>query len=283
MNVDLAAVGRVLANAGIHLSRPVVISAGRSLVIADGSTVLRISPDHPHEEEEALHVTRQLAALRAPVAEPLSTRVVSTVIGTVTFWPLLTPSPSPLRDLGNALGQLHRMPTAHLGNRSGNRERIFFAVGILPGRGLPAAITTRLTQLVELLPARPGWHAEPGVVVHGDAHPANVMRSGDRAALIDIGGVHIAPWQLDLIPVWCNARRSGGDWQTWYELKDAYGEDLTAGLWDWPHLTEAVLERELVTTLFLAEQWNLRPWVRDEIAHRLDTWDSADATWNTGA
>jgi hypothetical protein len=87
----------------------------------------------------------------------------------------------------------------------------------------------------------------------------------------------------DMIPAWCAARRAVRGRELWKEFRTGYGENAD-DLLTWRHLDEAVLERELLTTIFLAEQWQTRPWVRTELETRIASWDDPDggARWNTG-
>jgi aminoglycoside phosphotransferase (APT) family kinase protein len=282
--VDLHAVTRILREAGIDVSDPRIIAAGRSLVLNDGARVIRISPESRSDEESHLHLITLLAAADAPVLEPLTTTAHECIIGTVTLWPLARPPMRPEEQLGRLLRKLHRVPAGVLSGRPNVRRRLHQQLSALPSRNVPAEVTDELAALAAGLPTDPGWNTAESVAVHGDAHRGNVMELAGRAVLIDTGGLHLGPWQLDLIPTWSAARRNGGDWSAWYQIRESYDDErLANGLWDWEHLAEAVLEREIVTTVFLAENWHHHPWVRDEVRLRLDTWHEPDRyIWNTG-
>jgi aminoglycoside phosphotransferase (APT) family kinase protein len=287
--VDLTAVREVINKIGMRtgelslLSPGGVLSSGGTLVVRDRDRAIRFSQQSIAEARETLHLANQLAAAGAPVLLPLEQDAMESLLGTVTVWEIATPSPEPERDLGSVLGLLHRVELPGARNRPGNRPRIKREAMRLEQHGVDPGVIEELRGLAARLPDQPGWVEGTNRVVHGDAHRGNVMRRGGRPVLIDLGNVHHGPAELDLLPTWCAARRAGDGWWAWQRLRDTYrgapGED---GLWYWPHLEEAVLERELMTTLFLSRRWRDDPWAREEVMHRVRTWEDTTSTWETG-
>jgi aminoglycoside phosphotransferase (APT) family kinase protein len=287
--IDLTAVREVVNSIGIRtgeldlLSPGGALSSGGTLVVRDRNRAIRFSQQSITEAQETLHLANQLAAAGAPVLLPLDSVAAETLLGTVTIWELATPSPEPERDLGSVLGLLHRIELPGVRHRAGNRPRIKREVMGLEQHGVEPGVIEELRAIAARLPDQPAWVHETNRVVHGDAHRGNVMRRNGRPVLIDLGNVHHGPAELDLLPTWCAARRAGDGWWAWQRLRDTYrdtpGED---GLWDWPHLEEAVLERELMTTLFLSRRWRDDPGAREEVTHRVRTWEDTTSTWETG-
>lgn len=288
--VDLGAVREVLQRAGVRVGPLLLLSAGPTLVVQDGDRVFRLSRQSVDAAEDIVHLALQLAAAGAPVLLPIDRGVRETILGTVTLWEPATPSPEPESDLGRAIQALHRTQLPGVHARPTNRSRIKREVMQLEHHGVHDTTIDALRRIASRLPEEPGWVGDTGsTVLHGDAHRGNVMRRAGKPVLIDLEDVHYGPAQLDLLPTWCAARRSADGWWAWQQMRDAYRtarddrpDHGDSDLWDWPHLEEAILERELMTTLFLCRRWREDPWVQDEVEHRVRTWEDARAVWNTG-
>lgn len=283
-SVDLNAVAGALRSAGVRTGNLRLLNTGRTLVVADAEKVIRITDADHEQTEREIRTTLLLVAAGAPVLAPLEPGVTETILGAVTTWPLAEKTDRPEQDLGTTLRELHQVNVVLAYGQTTNRTKVRRMAMELEKYGVDAETTEALRALVTTLPEECTWRGDTGqVVLHGDAHRGNIMRRGGRPVLIDSGGAQVGPWQLDLVPTWAAARRSRDGWGNWQQLKDNYDPGkLAGGLWDWSHLQEAVLERELMTTLFLARMWRRAPWVREEIGTRLESWWDHSRPWNTG-
>jgi Ser/Thr protein kinase RdoA (MazF antagonist) len=73
------------------------------------------------------------------------------------------------------------------------------------------------------LAAVAGWERE-AVVVHGDAHPGNVLLGPEGAVLLDLDLVARGPRAWDLAPAALHARRYAGGSPAWWDAaREAYG------------------------------------------------------------
>jgi hypothetical protein len=283
-SIDLEAVRTALRAAGLNVGALRLVNPGRTLVVADGERAIRISDADPSQIERELRTTILLGVAGAPVLTPLDPVPVESVLGTVSLWPLADKSPRPEEDLGTTLRELHLVGATLAYGQPLNRSKVRRMVMELEVYGVDPATTALLRSIAAELPEVPSWQREPsGVLLHGDAHNGNIMRVRGRPVLIDAGGAQSGPWQLDLVPTWVAARRGRDGWGNWQAVKDSYDPALLAdGLWDWEHLAEAVLERELLTTLFLCRMWRRLDWVRDEVGLRLRSWTGNTEPWNIG-
>lgn len=280
---DVADVVDDLRRAGIKLENPRVIHHGSSVVIGDGNRVVRITEDDATQAEEIIGRAHALGASRAPVLQPAYDRPLSTRLGTATVWPQGRQAPDAVRNLGKVLAELHRVDDLVVPARTGGRNNLRRRLRELSGIGVDERVLARLMAIAARLPEDPSWAGENHALVHGDAHTGNIIWHEGRVLLLDTSTVGMGEPVTDMIPAWCDARRGRRGRVVWDEFRDGYGE-AAERIVDWPHLDEAVLERELLTTIFLAEQWQTREWVRDEISARLDSWDdpAGGTRWNTG-
>jgi aminoglycoside phosphotransferase (APT) family kinase protein len=113
------------------------------------------------------------------------------------------------------------------------------------------------------------WRAVAGGlrtgVVHGDAHPGNLLRDGrGRYVLCDLDSAGLGPLDWDLVPAAVAAIRFGTP-RRYAELAARYGRDVTAGA-AWPVLRRI---RELVMVTAVAGDLRQRPAVAAEHARRL--------------
>jgi hypothetical protein len=272
-----------LRRAGVNFSPARVLHRGSSIVIGDGNMVARITDDDHAGAAEIIGRAMSLGAGRAPVLEPAHAQPVPTRFGTATVWPQGRPAPDPLRNLGKTLAALHAVDDVPLRPQRETRTRLRARLRELSGVGVDEGVLASLMDITARLPEEAPWLGQGDVLVHGDAHTGNIVWFEGRILLLDTAGAGKGDPMTDLVPVWCSARRGKRGWDVWEEFRDGYGPAANA-LAQWQHLDEAVLEREILTTIFLAEQWQTRPWVRDEIETRLRTWDDPahGERWNTG-
>lgn len=282
--IDLDGVAGALRGAGLKIGPLRLLNTGRTLVVTDGTRAIRIAEGEPWQAEHELEAAHLLAASGAPVLTPLERRAYETILGTVTLWPLATKSPEPEKDLGRTLRTLHHVHVTWARGQRDNRSKVRRMSMELETHGVDQSVVDGLRSLAGRLPDTPRWaQDQQAVVLHGDAHRGNVMRLSGQPLLIDTGWVQYGPRELDLLPTWVTARRGRDSWSGWESLVQSYDPTGPAtGLWDWEHLEEAVLERELLMTLFLCRMWRRADWVRSEIVKRLDGWDNHSEPWNTG-
>lgn len=283
-SIDLEGVAGALRDAGIRVKALRLLNTGRTLVVADGNRAIRIAEGDIWQAEQELDTAHLLDAAGAPVLIPLERRAYESVLGTATVWPLASKSPEPEKDLGRTLREFHHVHVTWARGRRDNRSKVRRIAMELETHGVDQDVIASLRELVDRLPDTPSWERDERVVVlHGDAHRGNVMRLSGRPVLIDTGWVQQGPYQLDLLPTWVSARRGRDAWSGWEELMRSYDPGgPAAGLWDWEHLEEAVLERELLMTLFLCRLWRRAEWTRSEVRKRLNGWDNHQEAWNTG-
>ncbi|OZM72548.1 aminoglycoside phosphotransferase [Amycolatopsis antarctica] len=106
----------------------------------------------------------------------------------------------------------------------------------------------------------------PRGLVHGDAHPGNVIVGPDGPVLCDFDSTSVGPPEWDLTPLAVGRERFGDPAGRYRMLVDEYGFDLTA--WDgYPVLR---LARELKLTTSVLPILRSRPHVRGELMRRLD-------------
>lgn len=280
---DLAGIIEDVRRAGIRLENPRILHQGSSIVIGDGTRVVRITEEDTAQAEEIIGRAHALGASRAPVLEPAHDRPISTRLGTATVWPQGRTAPDSTRNLGKVLAGLHRVDDLVIPARTQSRNDLRRRLRELSGIGVDENILRDLMRIAIRLPEEISWADANRTLVHGDAHTGNIIWHDGRVLLLDTSTVGMGEPMTDLVPSWCAARRGKRGRALWNDFREGYGENADL-LVEWPHLDEAVLERELLTTIFLAEQWQTRAWVREEVATRIESWDRPEdgARWNTG-
>ena len=281
--VEPALLRAELLAAGHRVGDLRLLSDGGSLVFRDDHTVVRLGSEDLYEAMRVLGRASQLSASRAPVLAPLHIEPVRTSYGVATLWPVGYSSRDPVRDLAQACRGLHAVTTSQ-SEEDRTRDVLRARLRDLGAVGIDEVVHQGLMDRASTLSDEPGWDPVGGFV-HGDAHPGNVVLHNSLPTLIDLASMRSGPIELDFIPLWAAARRMRNGWSYWQNFQDGYDDTvLTSRLNDWPHLEEALLERELTTTIFLAQYWQRRPWVRDEVRIRLRSWDDATngERWNTG-
>jgi len=280
---ELEAVAADIRRSGVRFGAPRILHRGGTLVVGDGNLVARIAATDTAEAEEIIGRALALGANRAPVLEPAHPRPVATRLGVATVWPQGRPAPDVVRNLGRTLAALHAVDGIVLAVRDDTREDLRRRLRGLTAAGVDERALARLMHIAARLPEEPSWAGTAGRLVHGDAHTGNLIWHEGRVLLLDTSTTGNGDTLADLVPAWYSARRGKRGWNVWEEFRDGYGTGANE-LARWEHLDEALLERELTTTIFLAEQWQTQPWVRDEIENRLATWDDPDdgERWETG-
>lgn len=280
---DLAGVVEDVRRAGIKLDTPRLLHHGSSIVLGDGTSVVRITEEDTAQAEENIGRAHALGASRAPVLEPSHDRPLPTRLGTATVWPQGRPAPDAIRNLGKVLADLHRVDDLVIPPRTQSRNDLRRRLRELSGIGVEENLLGQLMTLAARLPEEISWAGNTRSLVHGDAHTGNIIWHEGRVLLLDISTIGMGEPFTDMVPAWCAARRGNRGRALWSEFHEGYGDQASL-LYEWEHLEEAVLERELLTTIFLAEQWQTRAWVREEVATRVESWDRPDdgPRWNTG-
>lgn len=280
---DIDGVGDDIRRGGVKTDTMRILHHGSSLVVGDGQRVARITDEDESRAEEIIGRALALGASRAPVLQPAHPRPLKTRLGTATIWPQGKPAPDPVRNLGKVLAALHATTDVVLPVRPETRHDLRRRLRELSGIGVDENVLVRLMRIAARLPEYTSWQGDARAIVHGDAHTGNIIWHEGHVVLLDTSTVGMGEPVADMIPAWCAARRAPRGREIWKEFRTGYGENAD-DLLTWRHLDEAVLERELLTTIFLAEQWQTRPWVRTELETRIVSWDDPDggARWNTG-
>ncbi|MBK1784487.1 aminoglycoside phosphotransferase family protein [Prauserella cavernicola] len=108
--------------------------------------------------------------------------------------------------------------------------------------------------------------ALPTALVHGDAHPGNVIVGADGPVLCDFDSACAGPPEWDLVPL-AVGRQRFGDPSAWYEaLASTYGFDVTT--WDGFGALRAARELKLTTSVLPIMRSH--PSVRRELHRRLE-------------
>jgi aminoglycoside phosphotransferase (APT) family kinase protein len=119
----------------------------------------------------------------------------------------------------------------------------------------------------------------PRGLIHGDAHPNNVLYTPHGALLGDWDHVSAGPREWDLVQSLYFHRRFpavGADPQT---VAEVYGWDLRS----WPEADELIAVREISGLGAYARTAAFKPAARAELAYRIQTLRQNDtlATWNS--
>jgi aminoglycoside phosphotransferase (APT) family kinase protein len=280
---ELDGISDDIRRGGIKTDAMRILHHGSSLVIGDGQLVVRITEEDESQAEEIIGRALALGASRAPVLQPAHPRPVVTRLGTATIWPQGKPAPDPVRNLGKVLAALHATTDVTVPARPETRHDLRRRLRELSGIGVDENVLLRLMRITARLPEETSWREDVRTIIHGDAHTGNIIWHDGQVVLLDTSTVGMGEHVADMVPAWCTARRAKRGRELWTAFRTGYGERAD-DLLEWRHLEEAVLEREILTTIFLAEQWQTRPWVRDELETRLNSWDDPETgpRWNTG-
>jgi hypothetical protein len=107
--------------------------------------------------------------------------------------------------------------------------------------------------------------ALPRGLVHGDAHPGNVIVGPDGPVLCDFDSSCVGPPEWDLTPLAVGRERFGDPAGRYRTLADAYGFDVTS--WSGFPVLRAVRELKLTTSVLPILRSHRS--VREEFGHRL--------------
>lgn len=106
----------------------------------------------------------------------------------------------------------------------------------------------------------------PPALVHGDAHPGNVIAGPDGPVLCDFDSSCAGPPEWDLTPLAVGRERFGDAAGRYRMLADTYGFDVTT--WEGFEVLRAARELKLTTSVLPILR--SRPQVRDELSRRLN-------------
>jgi hypothetical protein len=117
----------------------------------------------------------------------------------------------------------------------------------------------------------------PRRVVHGDAHLGNVIPSPEGPVLCDFDSSGIGPAEWDMVPVAVGVLRFGEPVDTYRQMVDTYGLDVTA----WAGFQVLREVRELKLTTSVLPIMTSHPEVRPQLLRRLQDFrdGNTDATW----
>ncbi|GLY99819.1 aminoglycoside phosphotransferase family protein [Actinoplanes sp. NBRC 103695] len=194
-----------------------------------------------------------------------------------TIWDLVPPStPTPdATDLGTVLRRFHALglPAFDLpawDPIADARARIIDAEAL--GDGDRDYLLHWCDRLEPRLAAFAAANARS--LMHGDAHPGNLLRrAGGPVLLCDFDATAAGPWQVDLVPAPASEGRFGAG-GAHAKLAAAYGYDITTDP-AWPLLREA---RELKMIVGGVPLLASGPGIADEFAVRLNSVRNGDSS-----
>ena len=116
-------------------------------------------------------------------------------------------------------------------------------------------------------------------VIHGDAHPGNLIVSNNKLFLVDYENVSIGDQAWDLIPILISKKRFSLSKKDFIKFMEGYGRDI----YDWGFVQDAILIRELNMTLWLFQNADLNVKIRKELDLRMLHWNNNgrdNSKWN---
>lgn len=263
------------------VTEPVHQHATSVFVHQPAAVVIRVSgPGHScAAARRSVAVARWLNSQRFPAAAPAAGLAPADISGrAVTFWRYYPqhgrPHP-PASTLGRLLRALHSLPLPPVTlpvycPLSGLGDALD-ADDTLP----PADRAWLLDRRAELLAGYRDLHSALGTgLIHGDAHPGNLLWDGDGAVLSDWDEVATGPRELDLVNLFLQGQRFG---RTPHELRDftaSYGHDVTT----WPGLAVLLDIRSLHTLGSFIRQAKASENAAAELAYRVHTLKDGDST-----
>ncbi|WP_431929978.1 phosphotransferase family protein [Nonomuraea jabiensis] len=230
----------------------------------------------------SLQVTHWLRRQGFPCVEPAAVAQPLILDGhAVSVWKHLTvvdrPAPT-----GSELGQLLRVLhacTGPAGLRPFGDPLIGVAHAALehdfPGR---AWLIRRIDQLRDLWQTLDWWR--PPGLIHGDAHPNNLMRLADGGLVLgDWDHTAIGPPEWDLVQLHYFHRRFGYPADQLKDFSTAYGWDLR----DWSAIDDLIAIRELHGLSPYIRTASTKPNAATELAYRVETLRTRDrsAPWGS--
>ncbi|ABD13756.1 hypothetical protein ThrDRAFT_01228 [Frankia casuarinae] len=256
------ALGAICAEAGLDDSDAMLIKRTVNAVyrLPRAGAVVRIigSAAMAHRVNKVVRVARWLAENHVPAVRllPGVPAPVTAAGFLATVWADATPPGTPpggpapdTAELAGALRGLHTLappePPLPCWDPLDDVRRRLSDAEALPGpdRRFLEKMTGRIAAALPTI-----RYALPRVVIHGDAHLANLVRAADgRALLCDFDATCLGPAEWDLIPVAVGRLRFGHDPQAHLDLARGYDFDVTT--WDGFAVLRAVRELKLVTSV----------------------------------
>jgi hypothetical protein len=204
-----------------------------------------------------------------------------------SVWQYIPEAPSPpasARDLARILRDLHSrpQPPSPPETFANPLDSVTAALQSVPPDTMPRRdrdwLTARVTKL------RRKWaelrFPRPPALVHGDAHPGNLIRAQDGTVVLgDWDHVSMGPPEWDLAQIHYTSRRLG--YPAPEDVEDfgaTYGWDPR----DWPGLATLVAIREISGLSTYVRNAPAQPFARRELAMRISTLQAGDhaARWN---
>ena len=198
---------------------------GRVLRVSDGGDLDAI--------QQNVYAVAALAQ-HARVLPPATLCAETAGNAVATLWPLGGPSESGAAELGAALRSLHHVPTTHLCPlpRLDGLRRAWARFPALRSAGVPPRYLDFLRgRLNALTTAHDAMVCSGHAIIHGDAHPGNVVHFNGQTVLVDMDTLCTGPWQYDLVPAVVRAKRMAST-TALRQLEAAYGTSVTG----WVHL-----------------------------------------------
>ncbi|GAA0640840.1 aminoglycoside phosphotransferase family protein [Kutzneria viridogrisea] len=275
------------ARAGLdHTNAHTLKSWGNPVFLLRRDNVVAKVHLHPglrHEADTAVRAAQVLAAHDIPavrLAETAAVQPVRTGRYAVTFWQHVPNCGWPVRrgELARLLRRLHEVPASpeltDWDPITALRHQIDEAVGLDADH--LGWLLARCDEAEQRL-ARLRYHL-PRTVIHGDAHPTNLIPGPANTVLCDLDTTCNGPAEWDLVPTAVAALRFPGGIAAHRELADFYGYDVT----DWEGFEVLRLVRELTLATFAFTHVPQSPEVRDQSRLRLRTLRSGDkVSWWT--
>ncbi|WAL65530.1 aminoglycoside phosphotransferase family protein [Amycolatopsis cynarae] len=273
---------RVCAGIGLdHRGARLLRFTNNAVFVLDGeSVVVRIvgSRGLRHRAGNMVAVARHLERHGVPAVRLLPGVVQPLRVGehVATVWRYVEPAArsAGAADLARLLRRLHALPVP---------------VGVAEWAPL-MDVRTRIGDAEELAPEdrrfllRRCAEAEaalgelefplPRALIHGDAHPGNVIVGPDGPVLCDFDSSCLGPPEWDLTPLAVGRERFGDPAGRYRMLADVYGFDVTA--WEGFAVLRTVRELKLATSVLPILRSH--PGVRAELRRRLDDLRSGRTT-----
>lgn len=278
--------GLGLTSAGFRLLR-----VGNHIVLGslDDRVVARVAYTNRRPlEYHAAHqrLVEQLAAAGAPFVAPLCAPNRLSDGRVVTFWPLRSPvGYVSLEALVELVARCHRVEATGLtvwDPSVSYLTRWAERLPLMTARGVPADVRAFLGELLHsrVKALSDYWAAvlskdHRRVLIHGDSHPANVVRGDDGTlALVDLDFVGIGPPEVDLSAVRLQFERHDQEPQVVDRIVAAYDGEVNEQL-----LARVYATDEAIEVVWLACLWGVVPDADTELLRRLDHWDDPSVRW----
>ncbi len=115
-------------------------------------------------------------------------------------------------------------------------------------------------------------------IIHGDAHPGNVISSNNKLFLCDFDSISVGELEWDLVVPAMAIYRFGLEKAVFDNFSKSYGYNILSH----PHANTVLKIRELGTIAWLCLNHGLSDEINLEINHRLQTLKNNDETalWN---